>query len=96
MVILVVASQQFWLKWFIVVSNQDGQWYIFLVVSSVVHHMITAVSTVYGTVFDWTHSSNETRPSTKHPELIDQPGEASNWLKRISMGNQKHIEMVHH
>lgn len=45
-------------------------------------------------VFDWTHSSNETRPSTKHPELIDQPSEASNWLKRISMGNQKHIEML--
>ena len=45
-------------------------------------------------VFDWTHSSNETRPSAKNPELIDQPSDASNWLKRISVVNQKHIKMV--
>lgn len=45
-------------------------------------------------VFDWTHSSNETRPSAKNPELIDHPSDASNWLKRISMVNQKHIKML--
>lgn len=56
--------------------------------------MIKSPCGAYGVVFDWTHSSNETRPSSKNPELIDQPSDASNWLKRISVVNQKHVKMV--
>ena len=46
------------------------------------------------TVYSWTHSRTELRPSTKHPGCYDQPVEATAWLKNFRAANTQFLSKV--
>ena len=46
------------------------------------------------TVYSWTHSRIELRPSTKHPGCYDQPVEATTWLKNFRAANTQFLSKV--
>jgi len=67
---------------------------LFVCLLSTLNHEVPSSLCCYIIVFNWTNSQYEIRPSPEDVNIIDQPAEATAWLNKLSIVNQRYIKQV--